>query len=178
MQIKKRLTLDINSTFAQISGVQVIPHDTSFSHRKEIRWNSISSEAAGKYVCRANIIKDDSPDFRQWELEIVQPSKPELIDSNIENGKVWRTVLGEPLKFRCNFSGIPHPKITWYHDGVKIVPTSNDSRILTLENDTVLDIYYTREEDEGRFKCVAKNRLGSASREITLKISSKFRFQT
>lgn len=151
----------------------MIPHDTQFSHRKEIRWNSISSEAEGKYVCRANVIKDDSPDFESWELQIVEPSKPHLIDSNIENGKVLRTVLGERLKLRCNFSGIPHPKISWYKDGVKIVAESNDSRLLTLQDDTVLDFYFIKGEDEGRFKCVAKNRLGSAARETTLKISSK-----
>lgn len=180
MVSQMHIKFDTHSTSIQyslnfsISGVQVIPHDTSFSHRKEIRWNSIPSEAAGKYVCHANTLKDDLPDFRSWELQIVEPSKPQVIESNIENGKVLRSAMGDRLKLRCNFSGIPYPKISWYKDGVKIVPESNESRILTLEDDTVLDIYYTREEDDGRFKCSAKNRLGSASREITLRISSRF----
>lgn len=156
------------------SGIQVIPHDTKFSHRKEIRWSSITSAATGKYVCRANVIKDDSPDLKSWELEIVEPSKPIVVESNIENGKVLRNLLGEPLKLKCKFAGIPHPKISWYKDGVEIIPESNESRIITLEDNTVLDLLFIKAEDEGRYKCHAKNRLGSTSREATLKISSKF----
>lgn len=153
--------------------MQVIPHDTTFSHRKEIRWNSIGSSAGGKYVCRANVIKDDSPDFKSWELNIVEPSRPQIIESTIENGKVLRNLLGEPLQMRCKFSGIPHPKITWYKDGSKIVPESNESRIILLEENTVLDVQFIKDEDEGRYKCVGRNRLGSVSREAVLKISSK-----
>lgn len=152
----------------------MIPHDTPFSHRKEIRWNSIPSNAAGKYVCRASTIQSDNPDFRSWELQLVEPSKPRVIYSNMENGKVLRKVMTENLQLFCNFSGIPYPKISWYKDGVKIVPESNESRVLTLENDTLLDILFTKEEDDGRFKCIAENRLGSAEREVTVKISSKF----
>lgn len=156
--------------------MQVIPHDTQYSHRKEIRWKSIGSAAAGKYVCRANVIKDDSPDFKSWELAIVEPSRPNLIESNIDNGKVLKNLLGEPLRLRCKFSGIPHPKISWYKDGSEIIPESNKSRIITVEDNTVLDFDFLREEDEGRYKCFAKNRLGSISREATLKISSKIHF--
>lgn len=154
----------------------MIPHDTKFSHRKEIRWDSIGSEAAGKYVCRANVIKDDSSDTKSWELEIVEPYQPKIVDSNIENGKVLRNLLGEPLQLRCKFSGIPRPEISWYKDGIKIVPESNESRIILMEDDTVLDVQFIKAEDEGQYKCLAQNRLGSVAREAVLKISSKINF--
>lgn len=148
-------------------------HDTQFSHRKQIRWTSIDGSAAGKYVCRANVIKDDSPDSKSWDLEIVEPSRPNVIESSIENGKILRNSLGEPLQLRCKFSGIPRPKISWYKDGIEIIPESNESRIILLDENTMLDVQYIKAEDEGRYKCVAQNRLGSVSREAALKISSK-----
>lgn len=151
-----------------------MPQDTEFSHRKQIRWNSIDGSAAGKYVCRANVIKDDSPDFKSWDLDIVEPSRPNVVDSNINNGKVLRNSLGEPLQLRCKFNGIPRPAISWYKDGSEIKPESNESRIILMDENTVLDVQYIKAEDEGRFKCVAENRLGSVSREVVLKISSKF----
>lgn len=65
---------------------------------------------------------------------------------------------------------------SWYKDGIEIIPESNESRIITVEDNTLLDVQFIKAEDEGRFKCYAKNRLGSDQREVTLKISSKILF--
>lgn len=157
--------------------IEVRSYDTGYSHRKEIHWKSITSAAAGKYVCRANVVKDDSVDEKTWQVEIVEPKRPEVIDSNIENGKTMKNSLGEPLQMRCKFSGIPRPEIKWYKDGNEItedsLAESNDSRIALRESDTVLDIHFIRAEDEGRYKCLAANRIGTISREAVLKITSK-----
>lgn len=116
-------------------------------------------------------------DEKAWEVDVVVPKRPEVYDSNIENGKTMKNSLGEPLQMRCKFTGIPRPKITWYKDGNEITPESlagsNDSRIALRESDTVLDIHFIKAEDEGRYKCAAANRIGTISREAVLKITSK-----
>lgn len=150
----------------------MIPHNTPFSHRKEIRWSSIGSEAIGKYVCRANVIKDDSPDSKTWEMRIVEPKRPSVEESNIQNGKVLKNMLGEPLRLNCKFTGIPRPKITWYKDDTEILPETNDPRVVFHDNNTVLAIQYIKAGDDGRYKCVGANRIGSVTRETVLKITS------
>lgn len=151
--------------------LQVITHDTEYSHRKEIRWSSIGSVASGKYVCRANVIKDDSIDSREWDLEIVEPKRPDVIESNID-GKSMKHLLGEPLQLRCEFSGIPRPNIKWYKDGNEIINEGNNSRMSLNDDNTLLDIHYIKAEDEGRYKCVGSNRIGTVSRQTELKITS------
>lgn len=123
-------------------------------------------------MCRANIIKDDSPAFKSWEMEIVEPSKPNLFDTNMDHAKESKKV-GDSLKLVCNFTGIPHPKISWYKDDTQIKPENNESRIALYHDDTSLDFLYVKAEDEGHYKCEAKNRLGVVSREIKLKITGK-----
>lgn len=152
--------------------VKVESHNTGYSHRKEIRWSSVTGAEAGKYECRANVIKDDSLDSKSWDLEVVKPKRPEVEDSNIENGKSMKSLLGEPLQLRCKFLGIPRPKITWYKDGSEITHETNDSRLSLHNSNTILDLQYIKAEDEGRYKCVAANRIGSVSLETELKITS------
>lgn len=151
--------------------IEVISHDTDYSHRKEIRWSSIGGASSGKYVCRANVIKDDTPEFRSWTLEVVEPKRPEVVESNID-GNSMKHLLGEPLQLQCKFSGIPRPQITWYKDGNEISNEGNDSRISLSDDNTLLDIHYIKAEDEGRYKCIAANRIGTTSRQTELKITS------
>lgn len=102
--------------------------------------------------------------------------RPEIEESNIENGKVLKNSLGEPLQLICRFSGIPRPTITWYKDDSEIVPEGNDSRMSLHDNNTILDIQFIKAEDEGKYKCVAANRIGSITRETVLKITSNGTF--
>lgn len=150
----------------------MIPHNTQYSHRKEIRWTSISEAASGKYTCKANVIKDDSEETKTWNLEIVQPKQPEVIETNFVNGKTLEHSLGEPLQLHCKFTGIPRPQVTWYKNNDEITSERNDSRIWLNEDNTVLSIKYAKAEDQGKYKCVAVNRIAPVALETTLKITS------
>lgn len=153
--------------------MQVISHNTPYSHRKEIRWDKITNEAAGVYVCRANIIKDDQHENKTWELNVVPTVVPVIQDTNIENGKVLKLALGDPLVLRCRFSGIPHPTITWYKSGDVITSEGENARISLHENNTELNIHNVKREDQGKYECVAGNRVGRTSIETILEISGK-----
>lgn len=101
-------------------------------------------------------------------MDLTEPTKAQIVDSNIiEKEKEHK--LGEPLKMTCIASGVPRPTIHWYKDNQ---PISTSKQILLHNDDTVLDIQYVTIDDEGSYKCVASNRLGSEVRETNLKIKS------
>lgn len=153
--------------------MQLIPHNTSYSHREELRWTSITSEASGSYVCRANIIKEDKIESKTWELSVVPTKIPEIQDTNIENGKVLKLALGDPIQLRCSFSGVPHPLISWYKDGEVIIPEDENQRVTLHGNNTMLDIHNVKREDQGKYECAAENRVGRTSFETILEITGK-----
>lgn len=79
--------------------------------------------------------------------------------------------LGEPYRMFCNIVGLPEPEINWYKNGVLI---ENDTRISLSSDKQMLDIKYLKIEDDGEFKCVGVNRLGSVERLANLKITSNY----
>lgn len=150
--------------------IKVSSHDTLYSHRKQLHWTSVTNGSSGKYICKANVIKFDSIEEKEWWLDIIQPQTPLLDTSNLN--ETSKHSLGEPLVLNCKFLGIPRPNIRWYRDDVEIIEDENDSRISFHDNKTILDIKYIKIEDQGKYKCAASNRLGDAARETTLKITS------
>lgn len=154
-----------------ILDVEVIAQDTKFSYRKEIRWKTIGEEMSGQYECKAKVI-GGSEESKMWELDVVQPQRP-VVDSNFKSGHVLKSPVGEPIKLKCQFKGIPQPQLTWYRNGNEVRPDYNDTHISLDDNGTVLHFHYTKAEDEGKYKCVATNRIGSTALETTLKMTGK-----
>ena len=71
-------------------------------------------------------------------------------------------VEGSPAKLQCKVSGLPEPSIEWFKDSE---PVKDDKRIkMRFDGELcTLKILSTELEDEGAYKCVAKNEVGSAS---------------
>lgn len=71
-------------------------------------------------------------------------------------------VEGSPAKLQCRVSGVPEPNIEWFRDSE---PVKEDKRIkMRFDGELcTLKILSTELDDEGAYKCVAKNELGSAS---------------
>lgn len=147
----------------------IINNNTQYSYRKTLHWESIPKEANGIYSCQANVIKDDSQEKVSWSLDLTAPTKAQIIDSNIKE-KEKEHKLGEPLQMTCKASGVPRPTIHWYKDNQDILI---NKKVLLSNDNTVLDMKYVTIEDEGNYKCVVSNRLGTEVRETNLKIKGK-----
>lgn len=104
----------------------------------------------------------------QFEL-FIEPRKPEIEDTNLQEDEI-KLSLGEPFRMFCNIVGLPDPEVSWYKNGVLI---ENDTRITISPGMQNLDIKYLKIEDDGEFKCVGVNRLGSVEKMANLKITSK-----
>ena len=76
---------------------------------------------------------------------------------------------GSEVKLQCTVTGDPQPNIEWFKKEVRL----KENRRVKLESDghTVsLTIKDTRSSDEGEYKCVATNELGSAPCAATLTV--------
>ena len=80
----------------------------------------------------------------------------------IESLQPVEVVEGSPAKLQCKVTGVPEPSIEWFRDGE---PVKEDKRIkIRFDGELcTLKILSTELEDEGTYKCVAKNDLGSVS---------------
>ena len=80
----------------------------------------------------------------------------------IESLQPVEVVQGSPAKLQCKVTGVPEPSIEWFRDSE---PVKEDKRIkIRFDGElSTLKILSTELEDEGAYKCVAKNDLGSVS---------------
>ena len=74
----------------------------------------------------------------------------------------------------CNAVGNPTPSISWTKDG-SVINANGDPRIIFAEQNTKLNITNVTRVDDGQYRCVANNSLGSAtSNASTLDVRCKF----
>ena len=73
---------------------------------------------------------------------------------------------GEGVVFKVEVTGVPHPKLTWYHDGVEVVPDYSRE----LGKDGTLTMPSAETKHSGVYQLVAKSRAGSAEREVKLQV--------
>lgn len=150
----------------------MITKNRPYSQQKEIHWKSIGKEATGQYICRVKIINSGSYVEKSWELQVIEPTLPSIVSSNIVSGQSQKFLLNDQAKLLCKFSGIPKPQITWLKDNKEIVPIANSKHLSLLEDKSILSIHLNA-DDEGKYRCVAENRAGQVSREMELIIESK-----
>lgn len=77
---------------------------------------------------------------------------------------------------QCAVQGIPLPEIEWFHDGQKVFtrPQSQGNIHEILNNGTILKISNTRLGQEGRYACIATNRVGKAEADIFVQVVGEF----
>ena len=77
---------------------------------------------------------------------------------------------GKAAKIQCQMSGEPKPLVEWFKDEKKV---KESNRIRVERSDETLSLNFTQTEldDEGEYKCVAHNALGSASTKAELLVN-------
>ena len=79
-------------------------------------------------------------------------------------------VEGEPATLECELKGEPQPDIEWFRDGKQL----EESKRVRMEFDgevCSLTLKPSELDDEGEYKCVARNELGSASTKAELLVN-------
>uniref|UniRef100_A0AC35U5G8 Protein-tyrosine-phosphatase n=1 Tax=Rhabditophanes sp. KR3021 TaxID=114890 RepID=A0AC35U5G8_9BILA len=99
----------------------------------------------------------------------------------VESHPIMKSVeQGKTAHVSCRVTGNPRPKILWLRDLMPIdIRTSSRYSVSTLGNPGALMIQQAREEDQGKYECVARNSYGvvhSQAAQLYVKVDS-FIFQ-
>ncbi|XP_077296632.1 vascular endothelial growth factor receptor 1-like [Arctopsyche grandis] len=146
-------------------------YSTKYSNKLVLLIPNISKNESGTYQCR--IESNDTETQNDVEKDTIKINVKDLEKPNIDvtnmNDSVVQFALGQPnVQFECKARGIPVPEMEWYKDEKQIV--ESNQRINLTKNGTLLVFTHIKEEDEGKYKCVAKNRIGFSEKYIQLSI--------
>ncbi|KAJ6633342.1 Platelet-derived growth factor receptor alpha, partial [Pseudolycoriella hygida] len=159
----------LNNNLVETGDNQIVEeYETEYSYQKKITWHGIKTIHSGTYECRASTVKDDTFSMETVHIQVHEPKKPEIESTNLKQDEI-KLSLGEPFRMFCNIIALPDPVISWYKNGALI---ENDTRISISSDNQTLDIKYLKIEDDGEFKCVGVNRVGSVEMFTSLKIEN------
>lgn len=101
----------------------------------------------------------------RFKSNCTEPQTPQIEGVKEE---IVEVMLGAPFRLYCNnVVGLPVPEISWFRKDELI---ENNTRFSADRQS--LDVKHSEMEDDGEFRCVAENRLGTATKVIQLKITS------
>lgn len=119
----------------------------------------VALNRAGKATSRGELdVKE-----KQFAPRFEEPEQDEpVVLSQEADATIKLTVLGNP-----------QPSVTWYKDGI---PTYGNLRldVRSRGNCHFIKFMGVKPDEAGTYKCVAKNRLGTASREFVVKVEGTF----
>lgn len=77
--------------------------------------------------------------------------------------------VGDPVTLSCLAKGDPKPLITWIKDDIRV---TNDNRFV-LKSSGELTIRDIGKNDEGNYHCVARNNVGSDTKNVRVAVRGK-----
>ncbi|XP_054843943.1 neuronal cell adhesion molecule isoform X8 [Eublepharis macularius] len=125
------------------------------------------------YICYARFNHTQTIQQKQPISLKVEPAskyterKPTLLTpTGITSSKI--ELRGNTLMLECIAEGLPTPIISWFKEGGDLPP----NRVFRENFKKTLKIIDITEADSGRYKCLAKNRFGSAHHVITVTVKA------
>lgn len=154
------------------SDITIKTTNTEYSYEKTLKFNSITDEYRGTYMCRAQYINNPERfESREINVFIHEPKAPEWSYTNLDpKVKIVRNI-GDALDLECNTHAMPQAKVRWFKDDVELHET-NTTHIQNEQTNLLIPHLYPKHD--GVYKCVVENRLGSIERSVIVIIASRF----
>ncbi|CAG2053935.1 unnamed protein product [Timema podura] len=117
---------------------------------------------------------DNNLTTRQTIINNTDLQAPYFKDTNMNKTK-WYMDSRNTLHWKCNVGGTPKPDITWYKDDAlfskdTISEGGNESRIEWRDDNQTLVLKFLDENDDGTYKCRAKNKVAILEKTVTLTV--------
>lgn len=117
----------------------------------------------GMYNCEARVMARGEIDFRM--MKVIVNVLPTI---RARQSEVNATAdVGSSALLACDADGFPEPTVTWAHNNV--VLETGDKYSLNGDG-SELEIKDVKKVDEGDYTCIAKNKAGEKSEEVSLNV--------
>ncbi|XP_018563792.1 vascular endothelial growth factor receptor 1 isoform X2 [Anoplophora glabripennis] len=148
--------------------IRLTKSSTKYSNKLELELQHPSISDSGVYSCR---ITNKSGKYLSHKMtfNVTSPEPLQIINTTLQEKREIN--LPDRLVLFCKVSGIPKPTIKWYKNGVAF-QTSETKRIHISQDKETISFAHTAAQDEGTYKCEAKNRLGSVTKQQTVKFKN------
>ncbi|XP_057215848.1 neural cell adhesion molecule 1a isoform X3 [Triplophysa rosa] len=117
----------------------------------------------GDYTCEGRIMARGEIDFRV--IKVIVNVLPSIRTRYTELNAT--ADIGQAVTLACHADGYPEPTVTWARGN--IVLESNDKYSLN-EDGSELTIKDVKKVDEGDYQCIARNKAGKRSEEVSLSV--------
>ncbi|KAL6098445.1 ncam1 [Pungitius sinensis] len=117
----------------------------------------------GMYNCEARIMARGEIDFRMIKVIVnVLPT----IRARLSEVNATADIASSAL-LACDADGFPEPTVTWAHNNVVL---QTDDKYTLSDDGSELLIKSVKKVDEGDYTCIAKNKAGEKSEEVSLNV--------
>ncbi|XP_060800546.1 vascular endothelial growth factor receptor 1 isoform X2 [Amyelois transitella] len=147
--------------------------ESPFSHVAVLKILRIPQGKAGNYTCVA-VRNDGENESRTIYIQVEVNRNPiitEPVDENLE------VSVYQHVQFSCEADAVPPPNIKWYKDGTEVINGTDGLEIKESSDHTVLNstiiIKDMKEENKGKYECVANNSLSSESKFVNVVVPGK-----
>lgn len=117
----------------------------------------------GLYICEARIMARGEVDLRL--IKVVVNVLPSVRTRQSELNAT--ADIGQAVTLACDADGFPEPTVTWARDGVVL---QEGDKYTFKDDGSELIIQSVMKVDEGDYSCVATNKAGSSTQEVSLNV--------
>ncbi|XP_037907235.1 hemicentin-1-like isoform X2 [Hermetia illucens] len=148
----------------EITGVEGVLEEDTKNYNFDLKLVNTKSSDTSRYMC--TIANEYGIVRETMRVEVLE--EPTIIEilphgaESVTNGLV-KVKRGKEVMLTCMVLGSPTPVVRWYKNGRKIPPASN-----FMEN--TIKFEPAIEYDIGKYTCMATNKLGSASKDVSLHV--------
>ncbi|XP_063384780.1 hemicentin-1-like [Cydia fagiglandana] len=118
----------------------------------DLELHDVTEYDTGTYTCRVSSV--DRP-AQSGSTRVEVGFEPSFVYADDEKNIAFK--YGQPAIMDCTATGVPEPKVTWYHD---------DREISLKEYRYDLEMY--NDSDKGRYTCVVSNSYGTVKQEFVI----------
>uniref|UniRef100_A0AAZ3SJS1 Hemicentin 1 n=1 Tax=Oncorhynchus tshawytscha TaxID=74940 RepID=A0AAZ3SJS1_ONCTS len=134
------------------------------SHGRYLQISGAQVDDTGRYSCLTHNRAGDRS--RHFNLNVLV--SPTIVGSGPEGSAEEVTVtLSSPTSLVCEVQSYPPALITWLKDGT---PLESSHNVRVLPGGRTLQILNAKEEDAGRYTCVATNEAGDSLKNYEVKV--------
>ncbi|KAJ8922635.1 hypothetical protein NQ315_007667 [Exocentrus adspersus] len=146
---------------------------TQYSTKLELELEHMNKSNSGSLSCR---VKDKNGGYlyRNMTFTVATPVPPAIVNTTLK--EKLEIDLAEKLVLYCRVSGIPKPSLLWYKNGVVFNPPESTRLKVSADNEKIT-FWPTLAQDEGTYRCEAKNKKGTAYKQQTVKFKNLPRAQ-